>query len=160
MTNKILIDGWNVCWKIPESAAYIPEDLPRARIILNSKIKSYFQQRKVIYKIIYDGQPGLENYERLSSKGEIRFSKNPEKADHLIISFLNRQSESRLWTVVTSDIPLTQKVKLFGATVISSDEFIDKVVTRRASDRPTYKENPNLSKQEMETWLNLFNRKK
>jgi predicted RNA-binding protein with PIN domain len=158
MTNKLLIDGWNVCWKIPEIAALIPENLPQARNILNTKIKSYFQQRNVHYRIIYDGKSGLENYERLSHKGEIRFSKSPEKADHLIIRFLKNQSEARSWTIVTSDLPLCQQVKQLEASVITAEDFIEKLLNRQNSRPPSYKEKPNLSKQEIETWLTLFNR--
>jgi hypothetical protein len=57
MTNKIIIDGWNVCWKIPEIAELIPNHLERARNRLNTLIKIFFQGKKVEYKIFYDGQP-------------------------------------------------------------------------------------------------------
>jgi predicted RNA-binding protein with PIN domain len=157
MTNKLLIDGWNVCWKIPEIAANIPGNLPRARHLLNTKVQSYFQKRNVQYRIIYDGQPGQENYERSSGKGEIRFSNNPEKADHLVIKFLKNRSDARSWTVVTSDLPLSGKVKQFEASVITAEEFSAKMTSRQNSKSPSFKTSPNLSKQEIESWLTLFN---
>ena len=158
ITNKILIDGWNVCWKIPEIAANIPGNLHHARRTLNARIKIYFQHRQVMYKIIYDGQPGMDSHERISEKGEIEFSNDPEKADHLIIRYLKKHADIFRWTVITSDIKLARAARNLGAAIISAEDFIKKTSNRK-SNIQTFKENPNLSREEIEDWLNIFKKK-
>jgi len=159
MTNKIIIDGWNVCWKIPQIAQLIPDQLETARNNLNNLVKNYYQLKKVQYKIIYDGQPGMVQNEFIHKHGEIRFSKNPQKADHLIINFLKKQKNASSWTVVTSDSELSFKARNLNASVLSSETFINKIVQKGKIDREvSVKQNPNLSQNEIDLWLNLFNK--
>ena len=158
MTSKIIIDGWNVCWKIPEIAQLIPDKLTIARQRFNSLVKIYFQKKSSISKIVYDGQPGI-----ISSKGElkgqdIQFSKNPQNADQKIIAFLKRQNNPALWTVISSDRELTGRAKNLGASSLSSEQFITKLMKGRTSEISNpKKENPNLSKNEINDWLDIFN---
>ena len=158
MTNKIIIDAWNVCWKIPEIAELIPDKLTLARQKFNALVKIYFQRKSSIYKIIYDGQPGI-----ISTKGELRgqdiqFSKNPESADQKILTFLKIQKNPSLWTVISSDRELTGRAKNAGANVVSSEQFISMLNKRKKSaDSNPKKEDPNLSKKEINDWLDIFN---
>jgi predicted RNA-binding protein with PIN domain len=156
MTNKIIIDGWNVAWKIAEIRKHIPEDLHKARTIFNSRVKSYFYGKKSVYKVIYDGKSGIMSEDDYVRGIDIRFSQNPEKADHLIIKYLIRQKNARQWTVVTSDRSLSAHVRSLGAYVISSESFIQKI-TSAESDFPThFKHNPQLGNDEMKFWLDQF----
>ena len=127
MTNKIIIDGWNLIWKIPEISKYIPDNLAQARASLNQRIKSYYQQKKVFLKIIYDGKSGIIGDTKGTSRIDIRFSKDPEKADHLIINFLRREKRAADWSVVTSDRELSMRIKNTGAKVISSEAFLSRI---------------------------------
>jgi len=57
MTNKIIIDAWNVIWKIPSLSSLIPGKLEQVRSKFNMIIKNHYSGKKVDYRIIYDGQP-------------------------------------------------------------------------------------------------------
>jgi predicted RNA-binding protein with PIN domain len=157
MTNKIIIDGWNLIWQIPEISKYIPDNLAQARASLNQRIKSYYQQKKVFLKIIYDGKSGIVGDTKGTSRIDIRFSKDPEKADHLIINFLRREKRAADWTVVTSDCELSMRIKNTGAKVISSEAFLSRIkVSSNVNDENPKKNNPNMSKEDMDYWLNIF----
>lgn len=157
MTNKIIIDGWNLIWQIPEISKYIPDNLAQARASLNQRIKSYYQQKKVVLKIIYDGKSGIIGDTKGTSRIDIRFSKDPEKADHLIINFLRREKRAADWTAVTSDRELSMRIKNTGAKVISSEAFLSRIkVSSNVNDENPKKNNPNMSKDDMEYWLNIF----
>jgi len=157
MTNKIIIDGWNLIWQIPEISKYIPDNLMQARAALNQRIKSYYQQKKVLLKIIYDGKSGIIGDTKGTGRIDIRFSKDPEKADYLIINFLRREKRPTDWTVVTSDRELGMRVKNTGANVISSETFLSRIkVASKVNDEIPKKNNPNLSKEDMDYWLNIF----
>jgi predicted RNA-binding protein with PIN domain len=157
MTNKIIIDGWNVAWKIPEISKYIPENLTQARTLLNHRIKSYYQLKNVILKIIYDGKAGIIQHNNSNKKVDIRFSKDPEKADHLIIKFLKRETKPSDWTVVTSDRELSTRVKNAGSHVISTESYLMrlKLMAQDSKEDPK-KNNPTLSKDELDYWLDIF----
>jgi predicted nucleic acid-binding protein len=161
MTNKIIIDAWNVCWKIPEIAELIPDNLSLARKKFNLIIKSYFHNKKSVYKIIYDGQPGIISSKHEFKNQDIQFSRNPQSADQKILSFLKIQKNSSLWTLISSDRELTGRAKNAGVKIVSSQQFISKLQkTKVSSIVNSKKENPNLSKNEINDWLELFNNKK
>jgi len=161
MTNKIIIDAWNVCWKIPEIAELIPDNLPMARQKFNALIKLYFQSKSSIYKIIYDGQPGIISSKHDLKGQDIQFSKNPQSADQKILRYIKMQKNPSLWTIISSDRELTRRAKNAGAMVNSSEQFISKLMKNKIQDKINpKKENPNLSKNEINDWLDLFNNQK
>ena len=158
MTNKIIIDAWNVIWKIPEISELIPDELAQARTKFNLLIKNYFQNKKSVYKIIYDGQPGIISSKYEFKGQDIQFSKNPESADQKILSFLKIQKNPSQWTIISSDRELSGRAKNSGVKVISSEEFIIKLKKSRIEFKGnSKKDNPNLSKNEINDWLELFN---
>jgi predicted RNA-binding protein with PIN domain len=156
MTNKILIDAWNVIWKIHFLSLLIPDKLEQARSTFNRMIKNYFYGKKVLYKIIYDGQPFVyqENYNK---DPQVTFARNPEKADDVIIKFLTKQSSPRNWTVITSDRHLSQRVKNIGAQILTTESFILKmnktIKTRHVSREKT---DPQIKKEDISYWLDKF----
>jgi len=158
MTNKIIIDAWNICWKIPEITDLIPDHLEQARQRFNQLLKNYFQNKSVIYKIIYDGQPGIITSSSEHRGQDIHFSKNPESADQKIVNIIKTQKQAARWTVITSDRDLANKVRNYGAKVISAENFVNKI-NKRFPDPPLNpkKENPNISRDELDYWLKLFN---
>ena len=161
MTDKIIIDAWNVCWKIPEIAEIIPSDLRMARQKFNALLKNYFFNKSSIYKIIYDGQPGIVSSKHELKGQDIQFSRNPQSADQKILNFLKMQKKPALWTIISSDRELTGRSKNVGAHVISSEQFISKLNKGRLQGTvDPKKENPNLSKNEINDWVKLFNKQK
>lgn len=158
MTAKIIIDGWNVCWKLPEISKYIPDNLDKARLRLNTIIKLYFLRKKVEYKIIYDGQPMV--YSTHHPNEPIQFSSNPEKADDIIIKLIKKQSDKKRWTVITSDRQLANRVKNLGAAIVSSESFIQKIRnTKKYQQNSDFRTDPKISDDEMNYWLKKFESK-
>jgi len=161
MTNKIIIDGWNICWKIPEIAELIPVNLPLARKKFNLAINNYYLNKKSVYKIIYDGQPGIISSKNEFKGQDIQFSKNTQSADQKILSFLKIQKDPSIWTIISSDRELTGRAKNVGVNVVSSEEFILKLRKSKIQlPDDSKKSNPNLSKNEINDWLELFNNQK
>jgi predicted RNA-binding protein with PIN domain len=160
MTDHILIDGWNVCWKIPEIAECIPHRLREARHKFKMLIKNVMTNKKITYQIIYDGQPDLAATDSAVKDSHIRFSRSPENADRLIISFLQKQQKPGTWTIVTSDRDLARKVKSLDAHVMSSNDFIT-YLQKHKNQQPNESDrnDPLLSRHEIEYWLQKFKNK-
>lgn len=157
MTNHIIIDGWNVCWKIPALANDIPENLERVRKHFGSMIANHFRSKRVIYKIIYDGQPGIYSFNSRKTNNEL-FSSNPEKADDLILKYLGKQKRAKDWTVITSDNQLSQRCKNIGSEIISSETFISKLnKARQLINKSEIKIDPEIKKEDISYWLKKFN---
>jgi predicted RNA-binding protein with PIN domain len=160
MKDKILIDGWNVAWKIDDIRKKIPDDLKKARELLNALVKIHFAGKKSVIKIIYDGKAGVTENDGYPRGIDIQFSKDPEKADHLIIQHLQRQKNARQWTVITSDRILSTRVRSLGAQVISSESFIQKLRSPQPEIPMNYKHNPQLGSEDIKFWMEQFNANK
>lgn len=157
MTNKIIVDGWNLAWKIPQIAAHIPEDLERARLQLNILLQIHFQGRNIRFRVIYDGKPGIPQHQGYDHNVDTKFSRDPEKADHLIIKFIRQQKNPGHWTVITSDRELSVKVSNLGAQVMDAGSFVHKL-KKSVPDRQEIpsKTDPNLKPDELDFWLKAF----
>lgn len=128
-----------------------------ARKKFNLAVNNYFLNRKTVYKIIYDGQPGIINSKNEFKGQDIQFSKNPENADQKILSFLKRQKNKTAWTVVTSDRELSGRAKNLNAKILTSEEFITKLRKSKINiENDSKKNNPILSKKEINDWIKIF----
>jgi len=156
MTNKIVIDAWNVIWKMPSLSSLIPGNLEQVRSKFNSIIKNYYYNKNVTYRIIYDGQPHILSHDQKQDP-HVSFSSNPEKADDVIISFLNKQSDPKQWTVITSDRYLSHRARNVGAQISTTESFIARIQktikNRQTSDNH---ENPQIKKEDISYWLDKF----
>jgi predicted RNA-binding protein with PIN domain len=159
MTDKIIIDAWNVCWRIPDIASLIPNNLQLARIKFNQLIKSSFLNKNINYKIIYDGQPDILNNYYDQNESNIHYTKKPETADSYILKFIRKQRDQKRWTVITSDYELVKKVRLYDAQVITAEEFVKKLMPKNTTEKESSKKyNPELNNSEIEFWMQIFNK--
>lgn len=156
MTDKIIIDAWNVIWKIPSLSNLIPEKLEQVRSKFNLMINNHYHNRNVSFKIVYDGQPLIYSDNQKQNKN-VTFSKNPEKADDVIVNFLKKQSTPSQWTVITSDHYLAHRAKNTGAKIISSESFIARIEKsgNRKNDNNA-KGDPQIKKEDISYWLDKF----
>ena len=155
MTNKIIIDAWNVIWKLPSLSHLIPDKLEFVRSKFNMIIKNYYNGKNVNYKIVYDGQPFIYS-ETQKQNSKISFSRNPEKADDLIIKFLGKQPSTRDWTVITSDRYLIHRAKNIGARTLSTESFIQKINKNLTEKKDSGKTDPQVKKEDISYWLDKF----
>lgn len=154
MANVIIIDAWNVCFKIQDIALLIPDNLETARNKFNVLVKSHLAGKNVTYKIIYDGQPDI--YSGNNRDRSIAFSRNPEKADDLIIRYIQKQRNKRGITLVTSDRQLASRAKDLGSKVLSSEVFVQKIQRKYVQNEKSPKQNPQIGQDEITYWLNKF----
>ena len=76
-------------------------------------------------------------------------------------NFQKIQKNPKKWTIITSDRELAGRAKNLGAEIYSSEEFIQKLRKNRVKNlNESKKQNPNLSKNEIKNWLDLFNNPK
>jgi predicted RNA-binding protein with PIN domain len=160
MTNKIIIDAWNVIWKMPSLSTLIPDKLEQVRTKFNMMIKNYYLNKNVTFKIIYDGQPQIYSEDQKQNPN-VTFSRNPEKADDVIVKFLNNQSDPKQWTVITSDRYLSHRAKNAGAQIASTESFIGKIQkSAKKIKRSDKRVTPQLNEDDITYWLEKFDSSK
>ena len=159
MTNKIIIDAWNVIWIMPSLSVLIPEKLEQVRSKFNTIINNYYRRKNVEYRIFYDGQPHIYPMNQ-KQDSRVFFSRNPEKADDLIIKFLKKQPSPRLWTVITSDRYLSHQAKNLGAKLLSAEIFIARILKsdNKQNISPT-KSDPQVNEEDISYWIDKFDPK-
>ena len=89
MTNKIIIDAWNVCWKIPDIASLIPDNLQNARKKFNQLVKNYLINKNIKVKIgdmIKAGEITQSRREILEDSADIILGSAREKLDEAGLS--------------------------------------------------------------------------
>lgn len=157
ITEKILIDGNNLLYKLPQTQPLMPDHIELARQKLEIQVRRAFAGRNIQIKIIFDGH----SPDHFNQRGKIQsaFAEGDGNADRALINFLKKQKRHRQWTVVSSDNEVRMRAANLDANVISSEQFAEKLNSRTAAQaEDLQKSNPKLSRKEIDEWLDLFSR--
>ena len=149
-----IIDGHNLIGKIPGLRL---DDLDDEKALIEI-VQSFCQQTGKDAEIYFDRS--ASGHARASVHGRVtaRFVRSGETADQAIARHLKRLSnEAANWTVVSSDHEVQNAARRSRSRVISSEEFNRKLYSGETSGSD--EENPNLSNEELDEWLDLFNGK-
>ena len=112
-------------------------------------------ERKQV-EVYFDGAPTPHAGTRKLGTVTAHFVPLGTTADDAIRRRLKRMGKSaKNWTVVSSDRQVQTETRAAQATVISSDEFA-RQLKQAQSSAPKPANDRNLSKQEVDNWLKLF----
>ena len=138
---KLIVDGYNVIYKIPKLRAVLDKSLEKARNTLGSFLLAWKKEAGFHGKIIvaFDGQS--ENIlDQMSSYHGITFlfSSKEEDADCMIISLLkeNANSSRAKITVVTDDNYIANHCRVYQAE-IRSVAWLSSTESTQKADRST-----------------------
>jgi len=147
-----LIDGHNLIAFLPDITLEDPDD--EAKLV--NKLKGFAAGQRKKCTVIFDGGlPGGAS--RMSTRGvRVIFAAQGSNADSLIKGRIQKIRDARSWTVVTSDNEILRYARQRRMQTMSSPEFIRQLQARRPSSRRGEKENPKLSADEVEDWLEVF----
>lgn len=127
----VLIDGYNVAflkWPPPNGKEPKSNELPNVRARLERRCRRFAAQRIALdVVLVWDGQPNHRRVRSDSRAGglEVIFSRNPQKADDVIVEKCASLNGQRCPVVVTNDKELQRRARATGANVVSSDVFWD-----------------------------------
>lgn len=148
-----LIDGNNVIHANPDWEKTFNENPENAKNYLIQKVVDFFRDTKNQATIFFDGFTFVHSFSKISNNVSIKHSKN-KTADETILITIEKSKNRKNLVVVTNDVPLSSKAKLYQCRIISANDFIKNLTTpkKSSSDKPE-----QLSKSEIEYWLRLFN---
>lgn len=147
-----LIDGNNVLRSNTDMKKLFEEDSERAKDLLIQKVVDHFKDSNNKITIFFDGFSFVHSFSNVSHNVSVKHAKN-KTADDTILITIEKSKNTRNIIVVTSDLEVQKKAKVRLCEVMSSDEFIKKLSTRRVSsgekpDKPTTRE--------IEEWTRIF----
>lgn len=149
---QYLIDGNNIIHSNLDWKKIFDEDKERLKNLLVQKVVDHFKDSKNKITIFFDGFNFNHSFSNVSYNVSIKHAKN-KTADETILITIQKSQNPRNLVVITSDSELRRKARLWGCTVISSEEFIRQLDNRKNTNL----EKPDeLSKNEVNEWLKIF----
>jgi predicted RNA-binding protein with PIN domain len=129
MSQKIIVDGYNVIYTDDRLRRTACKDLQGARDRLMELLKRYLEERRVQVTVVFDGRGGLAEAESLvPGKLQALYSARNQTADELILATLRRSSNPKSFVVVTSDMAdIGRTAMRWGCKVIGSKRFLDRL---------------------------------
>ncbi len=158
---RYLIDGHNLIAYLPDIQLDDPED----EVKLVYKLRGFAARSKKSLKmtVIFDGGiPGGVEQNLSNSVLTARFAAaESSTGDSVLRSLIQKASDPAQFTLVTSDQELIDLARVRNMPVMTAAEFIGFMNSTAKPHPPEAKKNnPKLSKSEVEEWLDIFTKKK
>jgi predicted RNA-binding protein with PIN domain len=159
---KVLIDGNNLLYRVPETSRLASDDFEAAKRLLCRMLSDYAGRSQARITVVFDGYAGTG--QRFGTEPEVRaiHTISPETADQRIIKMLKRAEDPASLCVVSDDrAGVETPARELGARVVSSTSFAASL-SRRGSSREVLQEKPaaDVSPHEVDDWLEFFGEKK
>jgi predicted RNA-binding protein with PIN domain len=150
-----LIDGHNLIPKLGLRLDSIEDEQE-----LVTLLQEYCRLSRKTVEVYFDGAPAPHAGSRKLGSVTAHFVRLESSADEAIRKRLKSMGKSaRNWTVVTSDRRVQAEARAAQAEALSSETFAALLKEARAT-APKRSEDKKLSKDEVEEWMNLFQRGK
>jgi predicted RNA-binding protein with PIN domain len=151
-----LVDGHNL---IPKLGLRLDSLDDEEELI--SRLQEFCRLRRVQVEVFFDGSPPGHASTRKSGVVTAHFIHHRSSADAAIEIRLARLGRAaRNWNVVSSDGRVQRAARAAHASVLSSEEFSQEMTDAQAISASMSKHEATLPPDEVEEWLDFFNRKK
>jgi len=158
-----LIDGHNLIGQLPDIDLSDPDD--EVKLVL--KLRQYAGRMRKKITVVFDGglEAGIEK--GLSTHSvQVRFAAKRSSADNVIRDIIYKTKNPAGWIVVSSDLAIRNIAHQKRMQMMRADEFAKTLKStlpsskkrhvHQASQPSSKKINPQLSKAEIDEWLDIF----
>jgi predicted RNA-binding protein with PIN domain len=158
MSQKIIIDGYNVIYTDDHLRRIACRDIERARRVFLDSIVSYAKSKRIQITVVFDGRGALADGEVIvPGKLQVVYSARGETADDLIIATLKRSRTPQAYLVVTSDrTHIVPVARGFGCQVLGSRRFLERLRPDKTISRGDEGEKPDPGGEDTDFWLEEF----
>jgi predicted RNA-binding protein with PIN domain len=151
-----LIDGHNL---IPKLGLRLDSLDDEDQLV--SRLQEFCRLRRAQVEVYFDGAPPGQASTRRAGAVTAHFIRRESSADAAIENRLARLGKAaKNWTVVSSDGRVQRAAGAAHAGVLSSEEFAREMSKAQARNIPKTKQEATLAPDEVDEWLDVFNRKK
>lgn len=148
-----LIDGNNVLRADKNWNKLFFEDPERAKDLLIQKVVDFLRDRNNRAIIFFDGFNFVHSHTKISKNVEIKHAKN-KTADETILITIEKQTNKKNLIIVSNDLELRSKVKLYQCQIKSSEDFIKELNEKKNLSEKIDK--PDLTNDDIKYWLKIF----
>jgi predicted RNA-binding protein with PIN domain len=149
-----LIDGHNLIPKLGLRLSSIDDEEQ-----LIPRLQEFCRLRRAQLEVYFDGAPLGQVSRHKMGAVTAHFVPQRSSADAAIELRLTRLGKAvKNWTVVSSDGRVQRAARAVHAGVLSSEEFAQEMFHAQATSTSTSKHEATLAPNEVEEWLNVFNR--
>jgi len=147
----LLIDGHNLIGKIPGLSLADPDD--EAELV--RRLQRYCRHHRRRAVVVFDaGVLGGHSGALSTPEVEVVFAPPGRRADDVIRERLRKIRDPAGWLVVSSDREIQRIARQAGARVVSAEEFVAEM--QAPPSAPHEKRAPRMSEDEIQEWLDLF----
>jgi hypothetical protein len=148
----VLIDGHNLIGRLPD--IHLEDRDDEAQLV--SRLQGYAGRTGKRVTVVFDrGLPGGRSEALSGGRVEVVFAPTGRNADRVLIGRIRRSRNPAGLIVVSSDREVIGAARRAGARVIHSEDFVRELEPSPASPGGA-KEDVHLSADEIEAWLELF----
>jgi len=148
-----LIDGNNVLRADKNWNQLFLEDPERAKNLLVQKVVDFLRDRNNKAIIFFDGFNFIHSHTKVSNKVEIKHAKN-KTADETILITIEKHTNKKNLIIVSNDLELRNKAKLYQCQIESSEDFIKDLHKAKTSSGNLDK--PDSKGEDLNYWLRVF----
>ena len=150
-----LIDGHNLIPKVGLRLEDPDDEMELGRIL-----QDFARIKRQQVEVYFDGAPAGHAGTRKLGTVKAYFTPRGQTADDAIRARLSRMGKSaKNWTVVSSDREVQSAARTHQAQFISAEDFVRELKSARAAVTGKGRKEPDISKQEVDEWLKIFNNK-
>ncbi len=148
-----LIDGHNLIPKVPGLSLEQEDDEIQLIQLLSNFAARSRKEVEVYFDNAAAGQKGPRRFGKVSAF----FVPSRQTADHAIRLRLERLGKTaRNWIVISSDMAVQSSAKMYHAEAVKSETFAQQLMNMQNREQ---KREIDISQQEIDEWLILFNKK-
>lgn len=136
---RLIIDGYSLAHRDPETKLIVKRDLRRAREILIEKVSRTATALATHVTIVFDGQQGSGTLPGGLQALEILYTSAGQTADDLIERIVHQAGNPANWMVVTNDRRERETVMAAGVHTMSCAVFIEECTRLARQQHQTIK---------------------
>lgn len=150
-----LIDGHNLIGKLPDISLSDPDD--EVQLVLRLRGWTAVSPKRRVTVYFDGGIPGGRNVKLSTTQVQVVFATAGKTADALLIRHINKVKNPPEFTLVTSDQAIIKTAVARKMKYLRSETFAPSLAeTGAARLTPAEPEDPALSEDEVQEWLELF----
>ena len=124
---RLIIDGYSLIHRDPETKAIVADNLRRAREVLIEKVSRTATALAEHVTIVFDGQQGSGSTPGGLQSIEIIYTSVGQTADDFIERYVRQTGSANNWMIVTNDRRERETVMASGAHTMSCAVFIEEM---------------------------------
>lgn len=158
MSEKYILDGYNVLHQIDDYRQRMQLDLESAREQLIRDLQTFISRRRIEISVVFDGSSELEKrFDQVNMDGvNVIFSLAPQKADPVIMDIIRKENRKRRLIIVTADGEIVRFAKDVGSRILMPHEFMQRIRSQTNQIDLENKFEGDMSPEELREWQKLF----